>query len=82
LINLDDEFEYNNEEEAEVAQIVSLQLHLKGLNAIQDKLNEQRMNESLYECCECGEEIPEARRQAIKGVTTCVNCQELNERRI
>jgi len=40
------------------------------------------MNESLYECCECGEEIPEARRQAIKGVTTCVNCQELNERRI
>ena len=27
-------------------------------------------------CVECGEEIPEARRKALPGVTTCVACQE------
>ena len=25
-------------------------------------------------CCECGEDIPEDRRQAIAGVQTCVDC--------
>lgn len=27
------------------------------------------------ECVECGDEIPEARRKALPGVTTCVRCQ-------
>ena len=31
--------------------------------------------ESLLECEECGEAIPEARRQAVPGVRLCVNCQ-------
>ena len=26
-------------------------------------------------CEECGEDIPEARRKALPGVTTCVECQ-------
>jgi len=26
-------------------------------------------------CVECGEEIPPARRKALPGVTTCVECQ-------
>lgn len=26
-------------------------------------------------CVECGEEIPERRRQALAGVRTCVTCQ-------
>lgn len=30
--------------------------------------------ESLRECAECGEEIPEKRRQAIPGVKLCVDC--------
>ncbi|MBK4727204.1 TraR/DksA family transcriptional regulator [Pantoea agglomerans] len=31
-------------------------------------------------CEECGEPIPEVRRAAIFGVTTCVFCQSLLER--
>ncbi len=31
--------------------------------------------ESLEHCEECGEEIPQARRKAIKGVRLCVTCQ-------
>ena len=34
---------------------------------------------SAHECSECGEAIPEARRQALPGVTTCVECQSINE---
>jgi phage/conjugal plasmid C-4 type zinc finger TraR family protein len=74
-------FEYNNEEEAEIAQIRALQLHMKAVGDVQQKLAEQRKFESLFECIECGDEIPEARRVAIKGCTMCVHCQELEERR-
>jgi len=31
---------------------------------------------SLFQCEECEEDIPEARRQAIPGVRLCINCQE------
>ena len=31
-------------------------------------------------CDECGEPIPEARRDAIPGVRLCVSCQEAVER--
>ncbi|WP_019673126.1 DksA/TraR family C4-type zinc finger protein [Psychrobacter lutiphocae] len=31
--------------------------------------------ESLRYCDECGEPIPEARRQALPGVQHCVSCQ-------
>ncbi len=30
---------------------------------------------SLTHCQECGEEIPEARRQAVPGVRLCIVCQ-------
>ncbi len=32
--------------------------------------------ESLTHCEECGEAIPEARREAVPGVRLCVPCQE------
>ena len=32
------------------------------------------VGESLRECAECGEEIPEARRAALPGVKLCVDC--------
>lgn len=33
------------------------------------------------ECCEdCGERIPEKRRQAVEGCTRCIECQESAER--
>jgi len=31
--------------------------------------------ESRLECQECGEVIPEARRQAVPGVRLCIGCQ-------
>ena len=32
--------------------------------------------ESLSECEECGDPIPEARRKALPGVRLCIACQE------
>lgn len=32
--------------------------------------------ESLMECEECGDPIPEARRKAIPGVRLCIACQQ------
>jgi phage/conjugal plasmid C-4 type zinc finger TraR family protein len=34
------------------------------------------------DCVACGEEIPEARRRAIPGVTTCVTCQTARDGRV
>jgi phage/conjugal plasmid C-4 type zinc finger TraR family protein len=31
---------------------------------------------SAFECEECSEEIPEGRRNAVKGVKLCVGCAE------
>jgi phage/conjugal plasmid C-4 type zinc finger TraR family protein len=36
--------------------------------------------ESLPECEECGEAIPEARRKALPGVRLCVACQEARDK--
>ncbi|WP_084312824.1 TraR/DksA C4-type zinc finger protein [Desulfobulbus elongatus] len=38
--------------------------------------------ESAEECDDCGEPIPEARRQAAPGCTRCVFCQQRFERRM
>ena len=32
--------------------------------------------ESFRECAECGEQIPQARREAVPGVKLCVDCQQ------
>lgn len=34
---------------------------------------------SAHECAECGDEIPEARRQAVPGCTLCVACARRQE---
>jgi phage/conjugal plasmid C-4 type zinc finger TraR family protein len=36
---------------------------------------------SRMQCIECGEDIPEKRRQAVQGCTRCVLCESENERR-
>lgn len=35
---------------------------------------------SATDCAECGDDIPEGRRQAIKGVQLCTECQSLSEK--
>jgi len=37
-------------------------------------------NYSLTHCENCGNEIPQARRQSIPGVNLCVNCKAAEER--
>ncbi|APZ53908.1 DksA/TraR family C4-type zinc finger protein [Salipiger abyssi] len=49
--------------------------------SISDELERMRgrrapVGESLTECAECGEEIPEKRRIAIPGVKLCIDCQQ------
>lgn len=49
--------------------------------SIQDELQRMRaqkrpIGESLRECAECGEKIPEARRNALPGVKLCIDCQQ------
>ena len=54
-------------------------------DTIKDALLRARANlpegDSLDECEECGEPIPEARRQALPGVRTCVACQSQRDAR-
>ncbi len=75
-------FEYNNEEEAEMAQLHSIHLHMNAIAEVQKKLAKQRQQESLSECEECGEEIPKARQLAVPGVRLCITCKERSERRV
>lgn len=45
-------------------------------DAIQRARSRLPRGESLGQCEECGEAIPEARRQAVPGVRLCIGCQE------
>lgn len=76
-----EEFEYNNEEEAEMAQIHSLHLNMNAVADVQKQLQKQRSQPTQSECQECGEDIPMERQRAVPGVQFCVHCQELSERR-
>ena len=44
-------------------------------DALQRARSQLPQGESLTRCEECGEEIPPARRQALKGVRLCIACQ-------
>ena len=63
-----------NDEMAQAA--TELQL-TTSLNSI---LREVRTDKpSLLFCEDCGADIPEARRKAVRGVRLCVGCQEVQE---
>ena len=38
--------------------------------------------EGTPDCVECGDEIPEGRRRALPGATTCVRCQAGRDSRV
>ncbi|WP_372785134.1 DksA/TraR family C4-type zinc finger protein [Phenylobacterium sp.] len=38
--------------------------------------------EGTEDCVECGDEIPQARRRALPGATTCVKCQSGRDSRV
>ncbi len=45
-------------------------------DAVKNARSRLPSGESLRQCEECSNEIPEARRRAIPGVRLCVNCQD------
>ena len=77
-MNIDDDFHYDNEEEAEMGQIHALHLNMNAIAAVRRKMP---TGPSLENCEECGEEIPEARRLAVQGCKMCIYCQTLSERK-
>lgn len=60
-----DENQYEQAEKLQQAQIEA------GISRIQ-----RYEGESLSECAECGDEIPEGRRAAVPGVQHCVSCAQ------
>jgi phage/conjugal plasmid C-4 type zinc finger TraR family protein len=49
-------------------------------DAIQRARSQMARGESLTHCEECDAVIPEARRQTVKGVRLCVNCQAAHDK--
>lgn len=77
-----DNHSYQNEnlEEAEMGQLQAIHLNMNAVAAVQRELEQQAQQESLKDCEDCGEPIPEARRLAIKGCRLCVHCKAVRER--
>jgi phage/conjugal plasmid C-4 type zinc finger TraR family protein len=48
-------------------------------DAVERARNQLPCGESLGQCEECGELIPQARREAVPGVRLCVACQEAED---
>lgn len=49
--------------------------------ALQRQLDRMPQGESATECEDCGNPIPEKRRQAMPGCKRCIHCQHHHERR-
>jgi phage/conjugal plasmid C-4 type zinc finger TraR family protein len=49
-------------------------------DAVQRARHRMPRGESLENCEECGATIPEARRNAVRGVRLCVTCQEAEDK--
>ena len=78
---LNDDFVYNNEEEAEMGQLHAIHNNMNAIANVRRALEAQASKPSLTHCEECGDEIPVKRQQLVKGVRLCVFCQQLHERR-
>lgn len=60
-------------DEMDYIQELTLQLNA---TALEEQLRYRPTGASLKECCVCGGDIPEARRQAMPGCIKCITCQE------
>ncbi|WP_039918739.1 TraR/DksA family transcriptional regulator [Cellvibrio mixtus] len=63
---------------ADVADIAS-DIEQERIARILNNRPQNNTQPSATDCGECGDPIPEARRLALPGVSTCVHCQALNE---
>lgn len=58
------------------------QIHDTVTDGVQGARSRLPQGEGTLECVECGEGIPERRRQALPGVTTCIACQAGRDRQV
>ena len=77
----DNTYESGVTEEQEQAQVNSIIQNQNAVAKVQVALAKQRSQPSLCECEDCGEDIPEQRRLAMRGITRCIYCQGLYERK-
>jgi len=75
-----EQLDVSSSEEGEQAQANALIREAQALDSVRQKLAKQRSQPSFSHCDACGEEIPEARRTAVPGVTMCIYCQSKSER--
>lgn len=73
-----DEFIFNNEEEAEMGQVQGIFNNMNAIAAHRAMMDSR--GASFLNCIECGEEIPQARRIAVKGCERCISCQTIRDR--
>jgi phage/conjugal plasmid C-4 type zinc finger TraR family protein len=66
-------FELNDE----MAQAITEQYFQSSLNSILSQVRTDMVSRKY--CEECGSEIPEARRKAVRGVRFCTGCQDVLE---
>jgi len=78
---MQDDFAYNNEEEAEMGQLHAIHLSMNAVAEKRREMERQALSPSLENCEECGDDIPEARRIAVPGCKLCIHCKEIAERR-
>lgn len=81
-LEIQDDWEYNNEEEAEMGQLHAIHNNMNAIAKVSRQLKEQSLKPSAEFCEECGEDIPKARQEAVPGVQLCIYCQELAEKRL
>lgn len=58
------------------------QIHDTISDGVQNARARLPRGQSALECVECGEAIPEARRDALPGVATCIACQGSLDQRV
>jgi phage/conjugal plasmid C-4 type zinc finger TraR family protein len=71
-------YQHSNIEETEMGQLQALHLNRNAIAAVQARMPK---GESLEQCEDCGDDIPEERRKAAKGCIRCIHCQGLFERK-
>ncbi len=59
---------------------VNEQIEVSTQEALARARRRQPAGESLRDCAECGELIPEPRRVALPGVKLCIDCQTARDR--
>lgn len=64
--------------EEELEQLNEIRAQQNALDKIRSKI---KQGPSLPECEICGEDIPQARQNAISGCTTCITCQSKIEQK-